>query len=50
MDARVVAAAREVIDAETGVSTGTGTRGRVIRRVVAAVEDSSPRCAADIPP
>ncbi len=37
-DARVVAVARQVIDAETHVSTGT--RGRLIRRVVKAVEDA----------
>jgi putative transposase len=37
-DARLVAVARQVIDAETHVSTGT--RGRLIRRVVKAVEDA----------
>jgi putative transposase len=37
-DARLVAAARQVIDAET--HTSTGTRGRLIRRVVKAVEDA----------
>jgi transposase InsO family protein len=35
-DARLVAVARQVIDAET--HTSTGTRGRLIRRVVKAVE------------
>src|ERR1700730_6755984 len=35
-DARLVAAAREVIDAET--DTSTGTRSRLIRRVTKAVE------------
>ncbi|MEN3320481.1 MAG: hypothetical protein V7643_3883 [Mycobacterium sp.] len=35
-DARLVAAAREVIDAET--DTSTGTRSRLIRRVIKAVE------------
>jgi hypothetical protein len=38
VDTRVVAAARQVIDAETDVSTGT--RGRVIRRIVKAVEET----------
>ncbi|MDW5324463.1 Mu transposase C-terminal domain-containing protein [Plantactinospora sp. KLBMP9567] len=37
-DARLVAVARQVIDAETHVSTGT--RGRLIRQVVKAVEDA----------
>ena len=37
-DARLVAVARQVIDAETHASTGT--RGRLIRRVVKAVEDT----------
>jgi Mu transposase, C-terminal len=37
-DARVVAAIREVIAAET--NTSTGTRSRLIRRVVKAVEDA----------
>ena len=37
-DARLVAVARQIIDAET--HTSTGTRGRLIRRVVKAVEDS----------
>jgi len=37
-DARLVAVARRVIDAET--HTSTGTRGRLIRRVVKAVEDA----------
>jgi putative transposase len=37
-DARLVAVARQVIEAETNVSTGT--RGRLIRRVVKAVEDA----------
>jgi hypothetical protein len=37
-DARVVAVARQVIDAETHVSTGT--RGRLIRRVVKMVEEA----------
>jgi hypothetical protein len=37
-DARLVAVARQVIDAETHVSTGT--RGRLIRRVVKAVEEA----------
>jgi putative transposase len=36
VDARVVAAVREVINAETG--TSTGTRSRLIQRAVAAVE------------
>jgi putative transposase len=38
VDARVVTAGREVIDAQIDVSTGT--RGRVIRRVVKAVEQT----------
>jgi putative transposase len=37
-DARLVAVARQVIDAETHASTGT--RGRLIRRVVKAVEEA----------
>ncbi|HKI38901.1 MAG TPA: Mu transposase C-terminal domain-containing protein [Mycobacterium sp.] len=37
-DARLIAVARQVIDAETHASTGT--RGRLIRRVVKAVEDT----------
>ena len=37
-DARLVAAARQVIEAETHASTGT--RGRLIRRVTKAVEDA----------
>lgn len=37
-DARLVAVVRQVIDAET--HTLTGTRGRLIRRVVKAVEDT----------
>src|SRR6266540_950421 len=37
VDARLVAVARQVIEAETHASTGT--RGRLIRRVVKAVED-----------
>ncbi|HYS35914.1 MAG TPA: Mu transposase C-terminal domain-containing protein [Pseudonocardiaceae bacterium] len=37
-DARLVAVARQLIDAET--HTSTGTRGRLIRRVVKAVEDT----------
>lgn len=37
-DARLVAVARQVIEAET--HTSTGTRGRLIRRVVKAVEDA----------
>jgi putative transposase len=37
-DARVVAAIREAIEAET--STSTGTRSRLIRRVTRAVEDA----------
>jgi len=37
-DARLVAVARQVIDAETHVSTGT--RGRLIRRVVKAMEET----------
>jgi hypothetical protein len=35
-DARLVAAIRQVVDAET--DTSTGTRSRLIRRVVKAVE------------
>ena len=37
-DARLVAVARQVIEAET--HTSTGTRGRLIRRVTKAVEDA----------
>jgi hypothetical protein len=37
-DARLVGVARQVIDAET--HTSTGTRGRLIRRVVKAVEET----------
>ena len=37
-DARLIAVARQIIDAETHASTGT--RGRLIRRVVKAVEDT----------
>jgi len=37
-DARLVAAVREALDAETGSSTGT--RSRLMRRVVRAVEDA----------
>ena len=37
-DARLIAVARQVIDVETHASTGT--RGRLIRRVVKAVEDT----------
>ena len=37
-DARLVAVARQIIDAETHASTGT--RGRLIRRVTKAVEDA----------
>ena len=37
-DARLVAVARQVIEAETHASTGT--RGRLIRRVIKAVEDA----------
>ena len=40
-DARLVAAIREVIDAET--DTSTGTRSRLIRRVVKTVEATTGR-------
>jgi len=47
-DARLVAAAREVIDAET--DTSTGTRSRLIRRVTKAVEATYGPGVVPMPP